>query len=216
MRTALPADRQELVNGLADRVEAQMSQSLPARITFICTHNSRRSQFAQVWAQTAAAYFGMTRDDVVCYSGGTEATACNPRTIASLARAGFVVTEDLTMETGAEENRVYDIAYSQAHRPVKCFSKVYDTCENPSANYIAVMCCDHAEANCPVVRGASLRVPMFYTDPKVSDDSSDEAATYDLRNRQIATEMWIVMGEVAERRQTKQRSVAGGNDQLVK
>ena len=26
------------------------------QLTFICTHNSRRSHFSQVWAQTAALY----------------------------------------------------------------------------------------------------------------------------------------------------------------
>ncbi|MBW3519817.1 hypothetical protein [Flavobacterium sp. NKUCC04_CG] len=37
---------------------------------FICTHNSRRSILAQIWAQLAWHCFGVVK--VICYSGVTE------------------------------------------------------------------------------------------------------------------------------------------------
>ena len=57
----------------------------PAGLIFICTHNSRRSQLAQVWAGTAARVFGIA--GVETFSGGTEVTAFNPRAIAAAERA---------------------------------------------------------------------------------------------------------------------------------
>ncbi|EMI43108.1 protein-tyrosine-phosphatase [Rhodopirellula sp. SWK7] len=203
VKESLSPERREVVDELTKVVETRLHESRPVMLTFICTHNSRRSQFAQVWAQTAAAHFGLTRDDVVCFSGGTEATACNPRTIASLRRAGFVVSrdEDARPETG--ENVFYDLSFSDSHPPVMCFSKVYDEAHNPKSKYIAVMCCDHADENCPVVRGATDRVAMLYVDPKASDGTEKETATYDERSLQIAKEMWVVMGALAERMKTQ-------------
>jgi hypothetical protein len=46
------------------------------------------------------------------------------------------------------------------------------------------------------VKGANFRVAIPYVDPKVSDGKPEEAATYDERCLQIATEMLWVMQAV--------------------
>ncbi|MFG0291371.1 MAG: low molecular weight phosphatase family protein, partial [Rhodopirellula sp. JB044] len=209
LKQTLPEERRELVAKLVDCAETRIRESRPLRLTFICTHNSRRSQLAQVWAQTAAAYFGLTREDVVCFSGGTEATACNPRTVDALRRSGFVVTEtslssDLAGEI-AHDNVPYEVSFGEQHPAIECFSKVYNQSHNPNTRYVAVMCCDHADQNCPVVFGATDRIAMWYVDPKAFDGTDRESAAYDERNLQVAREMWSAMGELAQRLQQPER-----------
>ena len=84
-------------------------------------------------------------------------------------------------------------------QPMPCFSKTYGDDANPREGFAAVMTCSSADRGCPVVYGAAGRFTIPYIDPKVSDGTPKEAATYDARLRQIGTEMLYVMGQVAER-----------------
>jgi arsenate reductase (thioredoxin) len=181
----VPSERQAVLQPLVEYLKSKIETQQPINLTFICTHNSRRSHLGQVWAQVTAAYYGV--ENVHCFSGGTEATACNPRTIGALERAGLEV-----IKTTDSENPVYEIRFDDSSQPITAFSKVYDQAPNPNRGFAAIMTCDHAEANCPFIPGAEKRIPIMYIDPKVSDDTSAEATTYDARCMQIATEMkWV-------------------------
>jgi hypothetical protein len=59
------------------------------------------------------------------------------------------------------------------------------------------MTCSSADKGCPLVYGSDARFSVPYVDPKVSDGTPEEAATYDARLRQIGTEMLYVMGHAA-------------------
>jgi len=61
---------------------------------------------------------------------------------------------------------------------------------------VALMCCDDADQSCPHVPGALARIALHYVDPKVSDDRADEAATYDARSQQIASEMFYLISQL--------------------
>jgi arsenate reductase len=87
---AIPTARLQLLDEMADYLIAKRRKGEEIRLNFICTHNSRRSQLSQVWAQTAAAYYGI---DATCYSGGVEVTAFNERAVAALQRDGFKVIQ---------------------------------------------------------------------------------------------------------------------------
>ena len=76
------------------------------------------------------------------------------------------------------------------------FSKVFDDKENPKENFAAVMTCAHADKNCPFVTGCDARIPVRYEDPKAFDDTSQETAMYDVRSKQIATEMKYVFSQI--------------------
>jgi arsenate reductase len=179
------AERQAVLQPLVNYIKSKIETQQPINLTFICTHNSRRSHLGQVWAQVAAAYFGI--ENVHSFSGGTEATACNPRTIAAFQRAVLEV-----VKTTDSENPVYEIRFDDSSQPIIAFSKVYDQAPNPDRGFAAIMTCDHAEANCPFIPGAEKRLPIMYIDPKVSDNTPEEIATYDARCRQIAIEMkWV-------------------------
>ena len=153
------------------------------QLNFICTHNSRRSQFAQVWGQTAAYYFGIR---AICYSGGVEVTAFNERAIASLQRMGFEISRQGT------ENPHYAVSFSTAAPSIPCFSKVYDDSVNPQAGFAAVMTCSHAEEHCPFIAGAACRLPLRYEDPKLFDDTPLELEKYDARSVEIATDLFYL------------------------
>lgn len=181
----IPENRRDLLASLAEEIGVRHLAGGPVLLNFICTHNSRRSQFGQVWGAVAAAASGV---DVQTFSGGTEVTAMNPRAVAALVRAGFPIE---TRQGGTPGNPHYAVSYAQNTEPLRCYSKLLDAPENPSRDFIAIMTCGEADANCPVVVGAK-RVPLLYDDPKVADDTPEEAARYDERSDQIASELlWV-------------------------
>ena len=184
-----PTRKSELQQ-LSDYVSQCISSGRQANLTFICTHNSRRSHLTQIWAQIAAVYFGVKA--VHTFSGGTEATACNPRTVEALKRCGLRFSNhDVT-----NDNPHYAAAFSESEPLLICYSKIFNQAPNPSSNYCAIMTCSHADENCPVAIGCDLRLPIRYDDPKASDDTPSEAATYDERCAQIAREMFYAMSRV--------------------
>ncbi len=177
-------DRHEdKLSSLSDWIVDQVKQNKKASVNFICTHNSRRSQFAQVWFKIVQQWAGL--NIAASYSGGTEVTACNERTIAALKRTGL----QITAENPDTKNPVYVLFNDHSEPVLKLWSKVYDDEYNPTEQFAAVMTCDHADQNCPFIPGASIRIPLTYTDPKYSDDTDEETQAYDHTCRLIATDM---------------------------
>lgn len=176
--------RRKKLSVVASYMSEQLSNKRALKLTFICTHNSRRSHFSQIWAQTAAYYYDIA---VECYSGGTEATAFNPRAVDALRRAGFKVSGD---ESG--DNPHYSVVFSDSAPRINAFSKKYSDQFNPQSGYAAIMTCSDADENCPVVFGADTRFSLTYIDPKESDGTPVEARTYDIRCRQIGVEMFYM------------------------
>ncbi|MBD3402029.1 protein-tyrosine-phosphatase [candidate division GN15 bacterium] len=195
----IPAERRERLGELAGFVEQRLGAGQTAKLTFICTHNSRRSHFAQLWARAAADYFGVP--DVATFSGGTEATAFNPRAVAAMRRAGFVIDQ-----TTDDSNPVYEVRYTDTARPMQAFSKVYNEFPNPGEDFCAVMTCGDADANCPVVPGAARRVAIPYEDPKNYDDTEREQSAYDERCAQIGREMLYLFSLVTVNNAEKERT----------
>ena len=84
-------ERKDILHVLVDYIDEKYSKGQRVSLNFICTHNSRRSQFAQIWAHTAAAYYNLK---VSCYSGGIQVTAFDQRAVASIIRSGFKVHKE--------------------------------------------------------------------------------------------------------------------------
>jgi len=182
-------ERKRLLDDVAAFVSSKRGAEEAGDLIFICTHNSRRSQMGQLWAAAAAAHFGI--DGVRTYSGGTEATAFNPRAVTALERAGFVI------ETPGGDNPRYRVTFDEGGPVIECFSKTYDDPFNPTEGFAAIMTCSEADEACPVIPGAALRAPIRYEDPKVADGTPVEAAVYDARCLQIATEMLYLFSRIA-------------------
>ena len=62
-----------------------------ASVIFVCTHNSRRSHMAAVWAQAAADHLGLAGFRAA--SAGTESTALHGNALAALRAQGFDITQ---------------------------------------------------------------------------------------------------------------------------
>lgn len=186
----IPGERKESLDLLVAFVKERKAAGATADLTFICTHNSRRSHLSQLWAATAAWAFA--HDHVRTFSGGTEATAFNPRAVAAVERAGFHVVKP------EGKNPMYDVFFSTDRKAETCWSKKYDDPANPQNDFCAVMTCSEADKNCPIVFGALDRISLPYNDPKEADGTPEEAARYDERCLQIAAELWYVMQRAAE------------------
>lgn len=185
----IPAERRAQLDKLAAYVTKRVGSGDECSLCFICTHNSRRSHLAQIWAATAASHYGI--EMIHTYSGGTEATAFNPRAVAALERAGFSI-----LKTTDDKNAVYHVRSGDKAMPLTCFSKVYDQAPNPKEGYCAVMTCSDADRHCPNARGAAERIAITYEDPKAADGTREEARCYAERCRQIAREMLYVFSQV--------------------
>jgi arsenate reductase len=188
---AISIERLQLLDEMATYLRDKIKQGEEIRLNFICTHNSRRSQFSQIWAQTAATYYGIEAN---CYSGGVEVTAFNPRAVAAIQRDGFKVVKK------EGENPVYFVFYSEDEQPIVAFSKLYDDAINAPKDFAAVMTCDHADENCPFIPGAERRFPLRFEDPKAFDDSLLEEKMYTERSRQIGAELMYLFKKVGSSR----------------
>ena len=185
----ISAQRKETLRELTQFIQGKIETGLPVYLNFICTHNSRRSHLSQLWAQAAAHYYGV--QNVFCFSGGTEATAFNPRAVKAMQDAGFNITV-----TKEGENPVYEVGYADGVDPVIAFSKKYDDPFNHSKDFAAIMTCSHADENCPLVLGASGRISLTYDDPKEFDGTPVEAAKYAERVHQIGREFFFAFSKV--------------------
>ncbi|MFZ1865520.1 MAG: hypothetical protein WAU39_14960 [Polyangiales bacterium] len=184
----VPDTRKALLDEVARFIELKRRDREAGRLVFVCTHNSRRSQMAQLWAGAAAAYHGV--DQVEVYSGGTEVTAFHPHAIAAMRRAGFVIDQ------AEGDNPRYRATFDQ-HGPVlECFSKTHGDPVNPAEGFAAIMTCAEADEACPIVAGTELRVPLPYEDPKTADDTPRAQAAYDTCCQQIATEMLYLFSKL--------------------
>jgi arsenate reductase len=186
---SIPAERKALLKKISEYVNVKRQQHNSADLVYICTHNSRRSHFGQVWAKVGSYYYGIS--GVNTYSGGTEATAFNSNAINALRHIGFQVKSE-----HADKNPLHHVAYDERQPPIECFSKVYNDPQNPRSEFVAIMTCDDAEENCPFIPGAELRIATTYEDPKAFDNTPQQDKKYSERCRQIALETLYVFSNV--------------------
>lgn len=186
---SISEERRTILQPLVDFIQGKTNSQQDIRLNLICTHNSRRSHLSQVWAQTAAAHYGIK--NVFCYSGGTEATAMFPMAAKTLAKQGFQI------KTIAEGNNpVYAIKYSENAHPIIGFSKTFDDDFNPQSEFAAILTCSSADQGCPFIAGAEVRIPIAFEDPKAFDNTPQQAEKYEERSVQIATEMFYVFSQI--------------------
>jgi protein-tyrosine phosphatase/arsenate reductase len=177
----IPDNRKEILAKITEYIATKMKENKPINLVYICTHNSRRSHFGQVWAHVAASYYGIK--NVNTYSGGTEATAFNSNAISALKRIGFNIK---AIDT--DKNTRYRVFHDDKESPSVCFSKTYDAATNPQKEFAAIMTCSDAEENCPFIPGVELRIATTYDDPRAFDNTPQQDAKYDERCKQIALE----------------------------
>ncbi|UUV21143.1 arsenate-mycothiol transferase ArsC [Paenimyroides aestuarii] len=185
----IPTERKIILQPLIDFVQQKIADKQEININFICTHNSRRSHLAQIWAQVAAAHFHIPH--VQCYSGGTETTAVYPTIVDTLQNQGFNI---LKLSEG--NNPVYAIKYNENSNSIIGFSKKYDDDFTPKSAFAAVMTCSQADGGCPFISGAEKRIPITFEDPKIADNTPEQSKVYAERSLQIAAEMFYIFSKI--------------------
>ena len=182
-------DRKEILQPLILYIQDKISLNKTINLNFICTHNSRRSHFSQIWTQVASTYYKVK--DVHCYSGGTESTAVYPKVVEILINQGFKID---MISPGI--NPIYAIKYSATDMPIIGFSKTFDSSFNPESSFAAIMTCSKADEGCPYVSGCERRISIMYDDPKISDNRKDQNETYKAKSVEIAREMFYVFSKL--------------------
>ena len=113
----ISADRKKALEAFIQFIAGKLKNKEAINLNFICTHNSRRSHFSQIWAQTIAEFLAIK--SVKSYSGGTEATAVYPSVLRAFQNIGFFVGR-----LSENENPVSFLKYADDASPIVCFSLV--------------------------------------------------------------------------------------------
>ncbi|PKR82209.1 protein-tyrosine-phosphatase [Brumimicrobium salinarum] len=187
--TTIDEKRKNTLQPLIEFIQEKVDKEEAVKLNFICTHNSRRSHLAQIWAQTMAHYYGVS--NINCFSGGTEATAIYPAVIETLKNTGFNICT-----ITSSENPKYSIKFTEEEASIVAFSKRWNDLSNPKDSFCAIMTCSEADGDCPVVLGAEKRFPIHYNDPKVFDHSPSKMEEYNKTSIQTATEMSYVFSQI--------------------
>ncbi|MFI5386385.1 MAG: hypothetical protein ACHQ50_09725 [Fimbriimonadales bacterium] len=186
---------------LADWVVKNYRPGEPLHVTVVCTGNSRRSILGATMGNVAASYYGMP--EIRFHSGGTAPTAFNSRTVATLKETGVEVEPTGKVATRGEPetaNPIYRVRWGASEKAeTQEFSKHYGDSSNPQSGFAALMVCGEADAACPFVKGATLRVSMPYLDPKIYDGGAYETAKYAERRDDIGRLMLSVMMQARNR-----------------
>ncbi|UFH45156.1 protein-tyrosine-phosphatase [Flavobacterium galactosidilyticum] len=185
----IAAERKTTLQSLIDFIQNKVNTKQTVLLNFICTHNSRRSHLAQVWAQTAATHYNIK--NVFCYSGGTEATALYPTVLKTLEQSGFKIA---TIADG--DNPIYSIKYTENEHPIIGFSKSYNDDFNPKNSFAAILTCAQADGDCPFISGAEKRIAIPFEDPKAFDSTWQQTEKYQDRSLQIATEIFYLFSQI--------------------
>ena len=184
----IAASRKPILNELVKYINSKRASESEVYLNFICTHNSRRSQFCQIWAETASAYYNKK---VYCFSGGLEITEFNINAVNTIKKSGFDVIKS------GSKNPTYDLYYSDNRvRSISVFSKLYNDPVNKANSFAAVTTCSDAEENCPFILNAEKRFFLQYNDPKSFDNSPKKMEKYNECSLQIASELFYIFRNV--------------------
>ena len=188
----LDQTRISVLKEIRDAILVQLKGLKVSNLIFICTHNSRRSQIAELFSHIAFRYYGLP--NINSYSGGTEQSSFFPHAVQACIEKGCTTIQ----KSGSIVNHTYLTAYKY-HLPVIVqFSKTYEDKFNPQSDFIAVMVCDHADENCPFIPGADKRISLNYVDPKHADNDDNVLEVYSKKVDEIATEMLYLAKLVKE------------------
>ncbi|WP_298286432.1 hypothetical protein [uncultured Lutibacter sp.] len=178
-------NRKLLLKSIALFIVKEIKDQKKVNLNYICTHNSRRSQLAQVWSSFACSYFELKK--ISNFSGGTAATAFYRNTVKTLQEAGF----KFQIIEFSHQNPVYAISNKNCIDPIIGFSKLFDD-EYNKKPFIAITTCSNADENCPFIPDAVTRFHLPFNDPKNFDNSLYQAEKYMETNKQIAGEIYFI------------------------
>tara|TARA_B100001175_G_C19486594_1_gene630141 strand:+ start:731 stop:1297 length:567 start_codon:yes stop_codon:yes gene_type:complete len=146
-------------------------------VVFLCTHNSRRSQYCEIWSK----YFSSThKNKINFFSAGVVKTKVHKQIYKSLERVGIGVNKNLSINTETIS--------------ISPFSKTLSEIEEKK--FISIMTCSNSEKTCPVDTRSLINLKLFYEDPKVYDNTTQEDEEYDKTSFMIACEINYILKNI--------------------
>lgn len=186
----IPENRKSILENISSYILNQLEKNEPANLVYICTHNSRRSQFGQIAGVLAADYYQLK--NIHSFSAGTEVTCFNKNAIDSLKNIGFKITTNQE-----SSNPVFHVFYGE-DLFTPCFSKLINDPVNPNENFAAIMTCSDADEKCPFIPNAAARISTTYEDPKIFDGLQNVDLVYTERFSQILRETLFAFSKIAK------------------
>jgi arsenate reductase len=138
-------ERRDKLHAIESCVLSAIGAGGLSRLVFLCTHNSRRSQLAQVWFAVAAAYYGL---HVEAASAGLEVTKVPEQIMRVLRDVGFEVV-DVASDDRAEQQHFCDVRFSSTIAPVRLYSKLLGDLTDDVKNRCIIAVCSDADQRCP-------------------------------------------------------------------
>ena len=184
-------NRRKILQAIALSIINEVKNNKTIHLNYICTHNSRRSQLAQVWSSYACNYFKL--NTIESFSGGTAATAFFRNTVKTLQEVGF----KFQLLEFSHQNPKYLICYEKCTNPIVGFSKLYDD-EYNKKPFIAITTCSSADENCPFIPDVIQRFHLPFNDPKNFDNTIYQAEKYLETNKQIAGEIHFIFKNIKD------------------
>lgn len=177
--------RKRVLDQIITYIRKQQSNNQSVQLMFVCTHNSRRSQFGQIWTAILSAHYGL---NLLAFSGGTEVTKTHATVLDVFKQLQVpILSED---ETTNQKHLIHI-----DNKTITVFSKLYNHPHNPKSNFAALMTCSEAAENCPYIQGCDLRIPLSYDDPKIFDGTNEELNAYQKTSDEVARELvYVFMG----------------------
>lgn len=181
----IPFERKMVLEEIANYISGSKQIQNMCQILFVETDHSARSVLTQVWATTAAYYYGI--DQVKFYSGGITQSSISRNAILAMEKAGFIIYK-ITDSVNPE----YEIKFTFNHPSIRIKSIKYNDKSNPSTDFGSVIVCSNADVNLPVVKGNNFRTSLHYHDPAGYDKLQEAMEKYLEKNQDIATEMFYL------------------------
>ncbi len=178
----IPKERKKILEYLSEAILTSFETKEKANLTFICTHNSRRSQIAQAFGAAIPHFYDFP--GIKSFSGGTTVTEFHPNAVKVLETCGFRLENQ-----GPPKNPKYSVRWADGAPALIAYSKKFQEVPNPASEFIAVLVCSQADESCPYVSGAEARIFLPFEDPKSADSLEDPLPQYMTTCDQIATEL---------------------------
>ncbi len=183
-------ERRPELDVFAGYIEKRLSEHSFVNLVFICSHNSRRSQIAQIMSIASAKYYGI--GGIKTFSAGIEVSEFNPRAIKALQAKGISI-----IAKTPQPNPIYEVIIGEDIDKIEAFSKTLNDETLPEKDFVAVMVCSQANESCPVVYGADMKFVLPYEDPKIYDGTELENQKYNERTIEITREMLYIFNKIA-------------------
>ena len=186
---------------LAEWLAAHHRPGITLPVVVVCTGNSRRSMLGAMMGNAAAVFIGLP--EIRFWSAGTAPSAFNPRTIAALRAIGFAIEptgDEAPRGSDGLPNPRYRVRWGSGEgQELVEFSKALGDSSLPKSGFAAVMVCDEADAGCPIVPGAAMRISMPFPDPKTADDTPREGEQYAATRDALGRIMLATLSEASDR-----------------